>query len=150
VLQADGGTRTAAVTGGFVALVDCLRRMQRQELLLGWPLLGSVAAVSVGIVSGGCLLDLNYAEDTRAEVDMNVVMAASQGKPAARDARWSGRLVEIQGTAEPTYDEQARTSVGRRSFSQQQLLALLKLARKGIAQLTSLQYEALGEFPLSR
>jgi len=144
VLEADGGTRTAAVTGGFVALVDCLGRMQKQELLLGWPLLGSVTAVSVGIVSGKCILDLDYAEDSSAEVDMNVVMVSS-----GQDARRGGRIVEVQGTAEPAYKGQAAALLTRRSFSQKQLLALLKLARKGIAQLTSLQHKALGNFPLT-
>ena len=144
VLQADGGTRTAAITAGFVALVDCLRRMEKEELLLGWPLLGSVAAVSVGILSGECILDLNYAEDAKAEVDMNVVMSAcgpclpGQGGPPTGHVPVGGRLVEIQATAE------------RSAFSQNQLLALLKLARKGITQLTSLQHKVLGQFPLRR
>ena len=160
VLQADGGTRTAAVTAGFVALVDCLRKMEKEELLLGWPLLGSVAAVSVGMLSGECMLDLNYAEDAKAEVDMNVVMTASGPcGPPSREVRRGGRLVEIQGTAEPAYGPYGspvgaggalRDRLWRRSFSQSQLLRLLKLARKGIAQLTSLQYKALGEFPLTR
>src|SRR5207253_1431850 len=88
VLQADGGTRTAAITGGYVALVLALEHLRASGLLRALPITGSVAAVSVGIVDGRVLLDLDYEEDRRAEVDLNLVMT---GK---------GRLVEIQGTAE--------------------------------------------------
>ena len=113
VLQADGGTRTAAITGAALALADALEQV-------GEGLLRSqVAAVSVGLVGGAPLLDLNYAEDSRADVDMNVVM----------DDR--GRLLEVQGTAE------------RSGFSRAQLDAMLGLAESGIAQLQNVQREAL-------
>jgi len=119
VLQADGGTRCAAITGGYVALGRALKRLGREGALAASPLTDAVAAVSVGIVGGSPLLDMNYAEDARADVDMNVVMTGS------------GRFIEIQGTAE------------RRPFTEPDLSRLLALARKGIRTLLGLQRRAL-------
>ncbi|MFN3467158.1 MAG: ribonuclease PH, partial [Candidatus Brocadiales bacterium] len=121
VLQADGGTRTAAITGGFVALVDAFRSMKEKGLLTALPLKDSVAAVSVGIVDGEAVLDLNYSEDVKAEVDMNVVMTSS------------GHFVEIQGTGE------------EHTFSEGQLQEMLSLAKRGTAEFFRMQKEALGE-----
>ena len=121
VLEADGGTRTASVTGGFVALVDAIR-----SILRGlpdrdrYPLRDSVAAVSVGIVDGKPTLDLDYEQDFAASVDMNVVMT---GK---------GRFVEVQGTGEEA------------TFTEKELQAMLKLARRGISQLAEVQRKLLG------
>lgn len=120
VLQADGGTRTAAITGAFVALVDALDYLRRQGLVAGLPLYSYVAAVSVGLVQGEVLLDLTYEEDARAEVDMNVVMTGD------------GRLIEVQGTAE------------RKPFDRTQLDRLLDVAGVGVRQLLELQRQALG------
>lgn len=121
VLEADGGTRTASITGGFIALVDALRGIQSQlpdpHRL---PLRDNVAAVSVGLIGGQPALDLDYQLDAAADVDMNVVMSGS------------GRFVEIQGTSE------------RATFSEGELATLLQLARRGIDRLTELQKEALG------
>jgi ribonuclease PH len=114
VLQADGGTRTAAITGAYVALVDACAKLGRTEALTG-----SVAAVSVGIIDGEPRLDLPYEEDVRAETDMNVVMTGD------------GKYVEVQGTAEAD------------PFDRTLLDALLTLAEKGCADLTKLQQEAL-------
>jgi len=119
VLQADGGTRTASVTGAYIALWDCLLKMKEAGKLKYWPLIDSVAAVSVGIVDGQPVLDLDYKEDFAAETDMNVVMT---GK---------GMFVEVQGTAE----EQA--------FPREQLNALIDLAASGIRQLGEKQHSAL-------
>ncbi|MBN2209749.1 MAG: ribonuclease PH [Candidatus Coatesbacteria bacterium] len=120
VLQADGGTRTAAVTGSFVALCDALRWLVGAEQTL--PCLKNVAAAtSVGVVNGECLLDLDYAEDSKAEVDMNLVMTDD------------GKIVEIQGTAESA------------PFSERDLSELLSLAKGGIAQLVQAQRDALGD-----
>jgi ribonuclease PH len=119
VLQADGGTRTAAVTGGYVALADAVAWLVGRKRTRGNPLLTSVAAVSVGVVGGEPRLDLCYDEDVAAEVDMNVVCTAD------------GDFVEIQGTAE------------REPFSRDQLGRLLDLAVTGCAELTRLQAEAL-------
>lgn len=122
VLEADGGTRTASITGAFVALVDCLRSVQKELPDPGrFPLTGSVAAVSVGIVGGKPALDLDYAQDVEADVDMNVVLTGA------------GRFVEIQGTGEEA------------TFDDDDLAALLKLAKAGIKQLASLQQAALGK-----
>ncbi|HHT9155364.1 MAG TPA: ribonuclease PH [Candidatus Tripitaka sp. YC43] len=121
VLQADGGTRTVAITGGFVALVDALRNMKEKGLLTALPIKDSVAAVSVGIVDGEAVLDLNYSEDVKAEVDMNVVMTGS------------GHFVEIQGAGE------------EHTFSEGQLQEMLSLAKKGVAEFFRIQKEALGE-----
>lgn len=119
VLQADGGTRTAAITGSYVALVLALRKLQKIGALKEWPVTASVAAVSVGMVDGEPLLDLCYEEDVKAAVDMNVVMT---GK---------GQFVEVQGTAE------------KQPFTQKDLDRLLQLARYGIAQLVAAQAKAL-------
>ena len=119
VLQADGGTRTAAITGGFVALSQCLAFMKKTGLVTVPVIKDSVAAVSCGIVKGEAVLDLDYDEDSTAETDANFVLTGSGG------------LVEIQGTAEGA------------PFSEEQLVALLKLARKGIGELVVLQKQAL-------
>ena len=119
VLQADGGTRTAAITGAFVALAEACERLQRRGALTVSPLHGQVAAVSVGIVRGIPMLDLDYAEDSEAETDMNVVM--NNG----------GAFIEVQGTAEG------------HAFRRHELDALLNLAASGIAELCSLQAQAL-------
>jgi ribonuclease PH len=121
VLQADGGTRTASITGGFVALALALDRLRRDGALSSLPLTGSVAAVSAGIIDGRALLDLPYEEDHRAEVDLNVVQTGA------------GRYVEVQGTAEG------------RAFTGGQLDRLLGLAGRGVKQLTDLQRAALRE-----
>ena len=120
VIQADGGTRCAAITGGFVVLVDALRALRAQRRLLGLPVKDFVAATSVGIVRGRPVLDLNYAEDSSADVDMNVVMTGRGG------------VVEVQGTAERT------------PFGFTQLTRLLRLAGSGIRHLVALQRRALG------
>lgn len=120
VLQADGGTRVAGITGGYVALVEALRGLAKKEVFVEWPVREAVAAISVGIVDGKALLDLDYGEDVAADVDMNVVMTSS------------GRMVEIQGTAE------------QKPFRQVELLKMLKLARKGIRQLFAHQESTLG------
>jgi len=119
VIQADGGTRTASITGAYVALARALSRLQRAGEISGRVLKDSVAATSIGLVGGRLLLDLDYSEDSTAEVDMNIVMT---GK---------GRIVEIQGTAEGT------------PFTPSELNELFSLGRKGIRQLTRLQTEAL-------
>ncbi len=115
VLQADGGTRTAAITGAYVALSSALRQMLKFGALKKMPLTDCVAATSVGIVGGAPMLDLCYQEDSQAEVDMNIVMTGS------------GRFVELQATGEKT------------SFGDEQLLALLALGRDGIASLIEMQ-----------
>jgi ribonuclease PH len=120
VLQADGGTRTAAITGAYVALADAVTHLRKQGLVKGSPLTGSVAAVSVGIIDGTPMLDLAYEEDVRAGTDMNVVMTGD------------GRFVEVQGTAEVA------------PFDRDELNALLDVAAEGCAELTGLQQEALG------
>jgi ribonuclease PH len=120
VLQADGGTRTAAITGAYVALTDAVSHLREKGALAGDPLVASVAAVSVGIVDGVPRLDLPYEEDVRAETDMNVVMTGT------------GSFIEVQGTAEGA------------AFDRTELDALLALAEKGCADLTRLQQQALG------
>lgn len=115
VIQADGGTRTAAITGGCVALVDALRFMQQQGLIKQNPLRFLVAAVSIGIFQGVPLLDLNYEEDSKAETDMNVVMTEQGG------------FIELQGTAE------------KETFSKADLQQMLDLAEGGIRQLFAAQ-----------
>lgn len=115
VIQGDGGTRTAAITGSFIALAQAVEKLRDEKVILRNPLRDYVAAVSVGWVDGKPLLDLNYEEDSRAEVDMNVVMT---GK---------GKLVEIQGTAE------------RHPFSKKEMDRLLSLASRGIAELIRIQ-----------
>ncbi len=119
VLQADGGTRTASITGAYVALADSVTWLRERNLLAGEPLRGSVAAVSVGIVDGAEMLDLAYVEDSAADVDLNIV------------ATGDGRLIEVQGTAEAE------------PFSREQLDRLLDLGLAGCASLTRLQQEAL-------
>ncbi len=121
VIQADGGTRTAAITGAYVALADAARHLQREGLVGRDPIHGQVASVSVGIWRGTPVLDLDYAEDSEAETDMNVVMNEL------------GAFVEIQGTAEG------------HPFRMDELLAMLELARKGIARLIEVQRAALAE-----
>ncbi len=120
VIQADGGTRTAAITGGFIALVDAVNSVFRGVPANEYPLRGSVAAVSVGIVDGAPTLDLDYARDVRADVDMNVVMTGG------------GKFIEIQGTGEEA------------TFDDDELAALLKLAKQGITQLCHIQKQSLG------
>ena len=119
VLQADGGTRTAAITGGFVALADAISWLQGRKRCKGNPLVGSVAAVSVGIVDSQPRLDLCYEEDVAAQTDMNIVCTGD------------GSFVEIQGTAE------------REPFGRDLLNQLLDLGVAGCAELTVLQQEAL-------
>ena len=119
VIQADGGTRTAAITGACVALVDALRWLQEQGKLKTDPLKYMVAAVSVGIHEGLAICDLEYVEDSAAETDMNVVMTEC------------GKIIEVQGTAEGE------------PFSQEELLQLLELAKGGIAELVAQQKQAL-------
>jgi ribonuclease PH len=121
VIQADGGTRTASITGGYVALVDALRYCREQGLVKGDVLNGKVASVSVGIHGGQPVLDLDYAEDSQAETDMNVVMHDSGG------------LVEVQGTAEG------------KPFRRDEFLAMLDLAESGIRRLFEYQQRALAE-----
>jgi ribonuclease PH len=124
VIQADGGTRTAAVTGAYVALVEALGRLKQQRAFRNIPVFDAVAAVSVGIVSGEPVLDLNYAEDSSAAVDMNVVMTGS------------GKFVEVQGTAEGL------------PFDRDRLNAMLDLAAVGIKELVAFQRRALEEIGL--
>ena len=119
VIQADGGTRTAAITGAWVALHDCLGWMKMRNIIATDPLRDHVAAISCGIHNGVAVLDLDYAEDSEADTDANFVMTGT------------GHLVEVQGTAEKT------------PFSEEQLLSLLALARKGIAKLVDLQKMAV-------
>jgi ribonuclease PH len=121
VLQADGGTRTASITGGFIALVDALHGEFGALPAGQHPLTDSVAAISVGMVAGKPVLDLNYAQDSAAEVDMNVVMTGR------------GRFVELQGTGEEA------------TFDDVELAAMLKLAKSGIRELVALQKAALGK-----
>jgi ribonuclease PH len=121
VIQADGGTRTAAITGSFVALCDAVAWMRERSMVAAEPVREAVAAVSVGVVEGVVLLDLDYSEDSACDTDMNVVMTASGG------------LVEIQGTAEGE------------AFSEAQLQAMLAVARGGIARLFEAQKAALAQ-----
>jgi ribonuclease PH len=119
VIQADGGTRTASITGGFLALATAVIKLMDKKLLPVSPLRDYVAAISVGIFDGSACLDLDYREDSRAEVDMNLVMTGQ------------GRYVEVQGTAEKT------------PFSAEQLVELQQLGAQGIRQLVQLQKSAL-------
>lgn len=119
VLQADGGTRTASVTGAYIALYDAVAWMRSQGMLVGEPLTGSVSAISVGIVGGTEMLDLAYVEDCVADVDMNIVCTGD------------GKFVEIQGTAE------------HNPFDHSQLNRLLELGGKGCSELAKLQKAAL-------
>ncbi|MEW6452977.1 MAG: ribonuclease PH [Pseudomonadota bacterium] len=115
VVQADGGTRTASITGAWVALYDCIAWMQKREMLKTNPLRDHVAAVSCGVFNGTAVLDLDYAEDSEADTDANFILTGS------------GNIIEIQATAE------------KDPFSEAQLLTLLGLARKGIGKLVDLQ-----------
>jgi ribonuclease PH len=115
VLQADGGTRTASITGGWVARYDCIAWMKKRDMLRAEPIRDHIAAISCGVFGGTAVLDLDYAEDSEADTDANFVMTGD------------GRIVEVQGTAE------------KDPFSEEQLLALLALARKGVAKLVDLQ-----------
>ncbi len=128
VLQADGGTRTASITGAYVALADAIEDARRRGLIAAdaQPLTGSIAAVSVGVVKGVPVCDLDYPEDSTAETDMNVVMTGE------------GAFVEVQGTAEGV------------PFDRAALDALLDLAAKGCADLTAMQQEALATTPRER
>jgi ribonuclease PH len=126
VLQADGGTRTASICGAYVALHDACTRLVQAGRLPSHPLTAACAAVSVGVVDAVSLLDLDYSEDVRAEVDMNVVMTSE------------GRFVEVQGTAEGM------------AFTRSELDDLLGLAEHGIAQILELQAEALATRPVPR
>ncbi|HEY4911353.1 MAG TPA: ribonuclease PH [Methylomirabilota bacterium] len=119
VIQADGGTRTAAITGSFIAVADAIGTLVKAGTLPGSPVRDCVAAISVGIVSGTPVLDLNYVEDSSAEVDMNVVMTGA------------GAFVEVQGTAEQT------------PFGRDRLMAMLALAESGIGRLIALQRRVL-------
>ncbi len=119
VIQADGGTRTASITGAYVALVDAFRKMVKNGMIEKVPVKDSVAAISVGRVDGEVLLDLNYEEDSKAEVDMNVVMTGSE------------KFVEIQGTAEGGV------------FTKKEMDALMKIAQNGIKVLTRIQKKSL-------
>ena len=120
VIQADGGTRTAAVTGGFVALRECVNWMLERDMIKKDPIVDPVAAISCGIFDGVAVCDLDYPEDSEAETDANFVMTASGG------------IVEIQGTAEG------------KPFSEDMFLELLKLAKGGIGELLELQKAAAG------
>ena len=126
VLQADGGTRTASICGAYVALHDACTRLVQNKSLTAHPMTEACAAVSVGVVDATCLLDLDYSEDVRAEVDMNVAMTSS------------GRFIEVQGTAEGL------------PFSRNELDDLLGLAEHGIAELLDLQTELLATPPTPR
>jgi len=121
VIQADGGTRTASITGAFVALSDAILCLTREGIIEENPVLDFIAAVSVGIIDNKVVLDLNYEEDSNAEVDMNIVMTGS------------GQLVEVQGTAEG------------KPFSKNSLARMIKLAEKGIMELIEKQKKALAD-----
>ena len=126
VLQADGGTRTASICGGYLALHDAVTRLMQDGTLRTWPMVGECAAVSVGLIDGVALLDLPYTEDARADVDFNVVMTGG------------GELVEVQGTAEG------------RPFTRSQLDELLDLASKGISEIVAAQRFVLAQPPEPR
>ena len=119
VIQGDGGTRTASITGGYIALVMALKKIKKAGLIMAWPVTEQVAAISVGMKDGKALLDLNYVEDSGADVDMNIVMVGS------------GKFVEVQGTAE------------QQAFSKKDMDAMLRLAQKGILELFLMQNKVL-------
>lgn len=121
VIQADGGTRTASITGACVALVDAIRWMQREKMIKGDPLKQMIASISVGVYQGEPVLDLDYPEDSSAETDMNVVMTDQGG------------FIEVQGTAEGA------------PYTQEELLAMLELAKKGCSELFEIQQQVLAE-----
>lgn len=120
VIQADGGTRTASITGAYIALVDAVRALVRKGMIIESPIVDSVAAVSVGMVDGRLLLDLNYQEDKNAEVDFNVVQTGR------------GRFIEVQGTAEG------------KPYTRQDMSKMLSLAERGIRELRGVQARILG------
>ena len=120
VIQADGGTRTASITGGYIALALALQKLKKQGVLEEIPLTDCVAAISVGLYKGEEILDLNYIEDSNADMDMNVVMMGN------------GEFIEVQGTGEGS------------SFSKKELDGLLSLAQKGIEELIKIQKEIIG------
>jgi len=124
VIQGDGGTRTAAITGSFIALVDALQKLKKDGLINRVPVADYVAATSVGILDGNLILDLCYEEDSKAEVDMNVIMTGS------------GDFIEIQGTAE------------RKPFSKEKMDAMLEFAKKGINELFIVQRKLVGDILL--
>ena len=119
VIQADGGTRVASITGAYVALVDAISWLKKNVEITGEPLLGSVAAVSVGVVDSVPLLDLCYEEDVSADVDVNIVLTGD------------GEYIELQGTAE------------KQTFSEEELAQMMGQAKKGISELTMIQKDAL-------
>jgi len=121
VIQADGGTRTASITGACVALVDAIRWMQREKMIKADPLKQMIASISVGVYKGEPVLDLDYPEDSTAETDMNVVMTDQGG------------FIEVQGTAEGA------------PYTQEELLAMLELAKKGCNELFEIQQQVLAE-----
>jgi ribonuclease PH len=125
VIQADGGTRTASITGAFIALVDALDWMKRGGLIQEIPVRDYLAAISVGIVNGKVLLDLCYDEDSKADVDMNIVMTGT------------GRYVEVQGTAEGD------------PFTEEEMSAMVSRAKKGIGELIEVQKGILGDLLMS-
>ncbi|MDD4587420.1 MAG: ribonuclease PH [Heliobacteriaceae bacterium] len=119
VIQADGGTRTASITGAFIALYDAVKKMRQPKAISRPPVIEQLAAVSVGKLAGELILDLSYVEDSRADVDFNVVMTAS------------GKFVELQGTAEG------------QPFSREEMAEMLRLAQNGIQELLAVQRQAL-------
>jgi ribonuclease PH len=119
VLQADGGTRTASISGAYVALMDCLKAMEKSRLLRGWPLRAQLGAVSVGLLGGEALCDLDYAEDSKADADVNLVMTGA------------GEFVEVQGAAEGA------------PFNKEQLAAMLEIGEAGIRRIFELQRASL-------
>lgn len=121
VIQGDGGTRTASITGSFVALVDAIQKLKKGGVIQRVPIRDYVAATSVGIMDGTAVLDLCYEEDSKAEVDMNIVMTSA------------GKFIEIQGTAE------------REPFSKEDMDKMLKLAQKGLEELFSVQRSLVGD-----
>ncbi|MGE6259596.1 ribonuclease PH [Heyndrickxia sporothermodurans] len=121
VIQADGGTRTASITGAFVAMAQALSKLHENKGLKKFPITDYLAATSVGIIQDGIVLDLNYSEDSQALVDMNVVMTGA------------GRFVELQGTGEEA------------TFSQEELQQLIEAASRGLKELFTVQKQALGE-----
>jgi len=121
VIQADGGTRTASITGAYVALVEAIRRWTKSGIIENTPVRDAVAAVSIGVVDGKVLLDLNYEEDSRAEVDMNIVMTGS------------GKFIEVQGTAEHV------------PFTRKKLDRLTETAQQGIREIIKMQKRVLNE-----
>lgn len=121
VIQADGGTRCASITWSFIALCDALRKLQKDGIITDFPVNDYIAAISVGIIDGELCLDLDYKEDSKAEVDMNIVMAGS------------GEFVEIQGTAEG------------KPFGEDSMFKLIGLAKKGINQIIEIQKKLVGK-----